>query len=497
MRLNIESFLSICKKMKIKSIFVSFFLLFYPVILSAGDIYIGAATANITPKLPVALDGQMHLRIARTIETPLEADILVLETRNGTKSLENVVFVSCDMVAVPAEMLGLVRDAVKKLTPGIKPENIIINATHTHTGPVIRKGLYPIPEGVTRIEDYYAYFTKQVSEAINKAWNNRTKGSISWGISQAKLGYNRRAVYADGSAVMYGKTNKTDFRSIEGFEDSNVNTLFCWGTDGKLLAMGLNVACTAQELEHRSAVNADYLHPARVMLRKQYGNNLPVISWIGAAGDQSPHLMMFSAAENRMMKLRNIERTDELARRLKMAIDDAYQVVVKDRHSDVILEHKFAKAGLPMRIVTDAEYENSKKEIESIRKQIEADPKTEEKLFRRIGWEGDVLKRYEAQKMTTQPLYEVHIHVVRLGDIVICTNPFELFIDFGIAMQARSRALQTFVVQLAGPGTYLPTGKAQKGGSYSAIIESNIVGPEGGQLLVDKTVELINGMWEE
>ena len=61
---------------------------------------------------------------------------------------------------------------------------------------------------------------------------------------------------------------------------------------------------------------------------------------------------------------------------------------------------------------------------------------------------------------------------------MICTNQFELFTDYGIQMKARSKALQTFVVQLAGAGTCLPTERAVRGGSYSAIVQSNLVGPE-------------------
>ena len=67
-------------------------------------------------------------------------------------------------------------------------------------------------------------------------------------------------------------------------------------------------------------------------------------------------------------------------------------------------------------------------------------------------------------------------------------------------MQARSEALQTFVVQLAGSpawGAYLPTSKAVKGGAYSAVIHSSLIGPEGGQVLVDRTVELIDSLWRD
>ena len=36
--------------------------------------------------------------------------------------------------------------------------------------------------------------------------------------------------------------------------------------------------------------------------------------------------------------------------------------------------------------------------------------------------------------------------------------------EFGIQIKARSRALQTFIIQLAGPGSYVPTGRADRGG---------------------------------
>ena len=48
---------------------------------------------------------------------------------------------------------------------------------------------------------------------------------------------------------------------------------------------------------------------------------------------------------------------------------------------------------------------------------------------------------------------------------------------------------------MTGPGTYLPTEEAVRGGHYSAVVHSSLVGPEGGQVLVDRTAEPINSMW--
>ena len=64
-------------------------------------------------------------------------------------------------------------------------------------------------------------------------------------------------------------------------------------------------------------------------------------------------------------------------------------------------------------------------------------------------------------------------------------------------MKVRSKAVQTFVVQLVRAGTYLPTEKAIRADYYSAVIHSSLVGSEGGNVLVEKTVNIINSLWTE
>jgi hypothetical protein len=44
--------------------------------------------------------------------------------------------------------------------------------------------------------------------------------------------------------------------------------------------------------------------------------------------------------------------------------------------------------------------------------------------------------------------------------VAVATNEFELYTDSGVQMKARSPAVQTFVIQLSGPGSYLLTARA-------------------------------------
>jgi len=94
----------------------------------------------------------------------------------------------------------------------------------------------------------------------------------------------------------------------------------------------------------------------------------------------------------------------------------------------------------------------------------------------------------------------MEVYVVRLGDICFATNPFELFLDYGIRIQAQSPATQTFIVQLSGKGvpwggSYLPSERAEKGGGYSASVYDNPVGYRGGQELVEETLKTIHELW--
>src|SRR5690606_2828885 len=243
---------------------------------------------------------------------------------------------------------------------------IVINATHTHTGPSTRIGNFILPDGVHPVEDNLDFITARVVEGVLQAWNSRKPGSVSWGLGQAKVAVNRRAVYYDGAAKMYGKTKLPEFRGLEGYEDHDLNVLFFWDVNEQLIATCINVSCPAQEVEGRSAINADFWYPVREQLRERFGEELVVLGWIGAAGDQSPHLMYGRVGEERMRELRGLTRLEELARRIVVSVEDVYDVVQTDKHSDIKLIHELKTLKLPKRLVTVNALNEAKSAIEEI-----------------------------------------------------------------------------------------------------------------------------------
>ena len=457
-----------------------------PAFAGASEILVGAATISITPEEPVALAGQMRTRISQSVESPCTATALALESKPAEGAGDQAILVSCDLVAIRDGLIDEVRAAVQPRANGLDLNKIVLSATHTHTAPVAREGTYVLPdEGVMPIAEYRKFLVAQLADVIIQAWENRQPGRVGWGMDHAVIALNRRAVYANGTAQMYGKTDGPEFRGIEGYEDHAVEVLFFWNAKDELIATAINVPCPSQEVESRSAVNADFWHQVRTTLQERHGADLKVLGWTGASGDQSPHLMFRKAAEERMRELRGLDRLEELARRIVNAWEVAYEGAKQDIHADVVFIHKVKEINLPVRQVTQEEYEDAKANIEKL-----TDPKDQP----RQRWYQRVVTRFESQK--PEDTDSMELHAIRLGDIAIATNQFELFTDYGIQMKSRSKALQTFIIQLAGPGSYLPTERAVAGGGYSAVVASSRIGPKGGQVLVDETVELVNSLWE-
>jgi len=437
-----------------------------------GELLVGSARVDITPSKPVALDGQVRTRIARRVESPATAR-------------DQAVMVSCDLVLIADDLQPRLRERLKAHLPDLDADKVFLTATHTHTAPLTREGVYVLPEGeeVLRPDAYVAWLLERLEDAVVRAWKGRKPGGVAWGLGHALVAHNRRAVYADGSARMYGNTADPAFRGIEGYEDHYVDVLFFFDADRRPTALAVCVPCPAQEVESRDAINADFWHETRLRLAERFGKGVHVLGWPGAAGDQSPHLLWYKRAEERMRRLRGLTRLEEIARRIDLAVQEAYEGARQEVHFDPPLVHRVRSLRLPRRLVTEEEYAEAKAFCDAAAKKAKSDPRQS----LRLAWNRKVVERYERQKANP---------AVRLGDVAICTNPFELYTEYGVRIRARSPAVQTFVVQLTGAhGGYLPTREAIRGGGYSTAVFSNLVGPEGGDLLVDRTVETLNEMW--
>ncbi|HUT88009.1 MAG TPA: hypothetical protein VMY37_00800 [Thermoguttaceae bacterium] len=460
---------------------------------AGSELWIGAATGDITPDRPVPLTGYRSVRVSQSILSRCTANVLALEARDGDQVGDQAILVACDLCVIRPGIQEGFRKHVEGRLPGFDIQKLFLASTHTHTAPVLLQDRYQGYGDAMQPKDYVPFLYERMADAVVEAWESRAVGAVAWGLGHAVVGCNRRSVFRDGSAVMYGKTNTPEFRGIEGYEDHAVDVLCFYDDQKKLKAAAITLACPAQSVRG-SSLSADFWHDVRRLLRERHGEGLCVLGFAAPAGDQSPHRLFRQASEARMDKLRGLTQTQELGRRIAAAVDDVVGLIEKDIRTDVPLVHRIERFDVPGRKVTEEEYARAKGLYDPLA--------TKEKLVGPDYWNMNFYKlttdRYDAQQKA-DPRYPIEMHVLRLGDVAIATNPFELYLDYGVQIQARSPAVQTTLIQLASPldfGYYVPTPKALAGGGYSAIVEQSLVGPEGGQALVERTLATIEELWK-
>ena len=447
---------------------------------------IGWATRDFTPDRPAMIQGQRGRRIGREAMDPLTLTALAVE---GDEPTDAAIIISCDMPFTSPALWQDVRERLAESLPAFDGRKLVMNATHTHDAPVIGDGFYDEPGGeVMSPTECRHLLADRAAEAATEAWKSREDHLVGRAFGHAVLGHNRLAVYADGHAEMYGKTRREDFSHIAGYEDHSLDMLFTWKRDGSLSGIAAAIPCPSQVTENLHVFSADYWHEVRIELRKRLGADLFVLPICAPAGDQSPHFLLYGEQEAEMRERRGLSERQEIAIRVADAVDRALACTEAPTPGPVPFRHLVKELNLPPRTITKAERDWAQEQYEEwVREKGET---TSWSPKRRL----EVVEMFDG-KREPEP-FPVELHVMRIGDVALATNPFELFIDYGLRIKARSPAPQTILVQLAGLGWYLPTQRAIDGGGYGATPEVSLVGPEGGQMLVEETLRMINGLWD-
>ena len=468
---------------------------------------IGWAMNDITPIGPASLYGQYYERISEYVQSPLKVTACAIESIDGNTVKEQAVMVSMDLLCPLKALQDKLKKEVHSLIPDFDVRKLFLNATHTHSAP------YPDVES-----DYGKFLLQQLIQVVVSAWDQRTPAGVSSVYGYAVVGHNRRVQYADGTTEMYGDTGRTDFIGLEASVDSGVGMLYCWDVNKNLTGIIMNVSCPAQVTESKYYVSADYWSEVRKQLNESYGKDIFILAQCGAAGDISPRDLpkKYKVGEPDMWDVPGII---EIGKRLVHTINNLYPLAQNTIKIEVDFQHAVKDIEIPTRRVSEEEYMEAFKLSTEIHSREPEDKDSSDTAWNRFlkevtdnekklrfgPWDNKnsdygivrkkdaVIEQYKNQEINLT--YNMELHVIRLGEIAIASNSFELFVDYGFRIAAQSKASLTFIVQLSCDYCdYLATEKALQGGGYSAM--ANFVGADGGDVLVKETVNLINSMWE-
>ena len=98
--------------------------------LEAAELEAGVAVADITPPTGYRMCGYFYERLSTGVHDPLHAKALYLHQDDQQAAL-----VFCDLIGVPQTVTDQARAIATRKT-GIPSTNILVVATHSHTGPL-------------------------------------------------------------------------------------------------------------------------------------------------------------------------------------------------------------------------------------------------------------------------------------------------------------------------------------------------------------------------
>ena len=432
---------------------------------------VGAATCLITPAVGSWQQGAGVTRKGERIRDELEANALFL-----TDGQTPLILISCDLVGLDLATVGPIRNAISSVA-GIPPRQVIVTCTHTHSGPALIRTNYHIPVD----KSYIGLLSQKLVDVASDAVAAAKPAKIGWGMGTAQIGFNRRVCWADGTHTMGGNTRRPDFAGMEGPDDPAHLAIFAVDEADQPIAVVYHNTSHPTNFYGAGLFSADYPDAARKIIRSELGR-IPVLYLNGAQGDINMANPLNPQREDPEVRL---ERIGEMLAKETLRL---YRKA--EFHSNIPLGHTYEDLQVKVRLPEPKQLADAQKVMERIRA---GEKIMGQKLIFAFGT-TELQKQYGKQPIDTMP-----IHVLRIGDVALVTQPCELYCQFGLDIKRRSPTPLTAVVGLAdGYCGYCPTIAAILGGGYSGQpISWTRLEPYAGYHMVEAAGRMMNRLWRE
>ena len=231
----------------------------------------GAAKRNITPAEPIWMSGYASRdRPSEGVYAPIYAKALALEDDAGELS----VLVTADLVGFTRAVSDPIFAEAKKRY-GLSRDRLVLNASHTHSGPVtgqLGRPTYRLEaKEAAVVERYTEGLIDEVLKAIGEAIEALAPAEMAFEQGYAGFAVNRRRV---------------GHREYPGPVDHDVPTMTIRRPDGSLAALVFGYSCHATVM-NRYEIHGDYPGFAQAELEKRYPGAVALFL-AGCGADQNP-----------------------------------------------------------------------------------------------------------------------------------------------------------------------------------------------------------------
>lgn len=448
----------------------------------------GAHAQDITPTLPISLNGGMADRMAKGIHDPLHARCLVID--DGTTQ---IAFAVCDSCMIPREVFDAAKAIASKKT-GIPVTNMLFSSTHTHTAPTAAGVFQSDPD-----EGYRKLLIERIAQGIIQAHANLEPAKIGWAVgSDDTQVFNRRWLAREGvllpnpfgQAVDRVKMNpglgNPNVGKPAGPIDPQVCLLSAQAIDGRPIALFTNYSLHYVGGVPGDQVSADYygMYAKRIteLLDVKQVPGKPAFVAImsnGTSGDINNINFALRAFPARKPG----EQAQLVADSVAQAAHKAHQTI--EHRQDISLQAASAEIELAVRKPTAEDVEQAQALLEKA--------KATGPVLRGF---TDIYARETVLLAEYPDTVRTQLQTIRIGELAIAAIPCEVFVEVGLAIKKQSPFKPTFTISLAnGYNGYLPTPEQHALGGYETWrARSSYLEVNASEKIQAKLMELFNSL---
>lgn len=449
----------------------------------------GFYDTDITPAMGSQVPASYSKRYASGVRDPLKARAAVF-----TEGQNTVALIGLDTGSVCTRIVNLIREAAERKTDGrIKSSNIMIAASHTHSGgslcglfpneledapPLVKKMMFEF--SISSDPEYERLVVERASDAVFLALTRMNATTFSFGSGQeGTVSFCRQMKMKNGRTFTHPGKGNPDIVGPASPNDPEVGVIGAWREDNTLAGCVVNFTCHATAWQ-QTDFSADWIASMEQTIRAVYGQDVVVVFLNGAAGD-------IGTVNN--MNLRKGRSPEEkiimIGTRIGAEVVKVLAAAERGDASPVVSVSQ--KITIQHRVPTP---EKVKRSRETVEQWIEN--KTN-RINNDFIWAKEILIcNYIAGKGAEK----IEIQAVQIGPTLFLANPSEYFCSLGLTIKAavRKRFPFVYVVELAnGSVGYVPGEKAfgSTGGGYETRLTgvSNLE-PRAGEIIAEACIAL-------
>lgn len=433
-------------------------------------LHAGFGRVDITPPVNVWLSGYA----ARTspaigIHDELRATALVLSS-DGQKAA----IVSLDLIGLDFQTIEAIRKLVCEWV-GISGEALIINCSHTHSGPSV----YRLRAMGDINKAYIETLPTRVATAVKLANDSLKPAKILLGVCEGAIGINRRERKPDGS-IQIGK-------NPQGPIDPNVYVLRVEDENGNVMGIVVHHAAHAVVLGPNNLyVSADYPGVTVRAIERVFGDGTVAMFLQGCCGNI-----------NAIREKGTFDECERIGMALAGTALRAASFANEIEPTPIIAQRRV----LQLPLLPPPSKDELKEMMQSYRRDLNEAKRSGDKVREQVtkamlNWakEASRLARSRSAKLT-QPF---EMTALRIGDLAILGLSGEVFIEYALNIRGSSPFKETFVLGYTnGCIGYVPTTSAYDEGGYEVDMAYKYYGtlmlsPDCERLILDEANSMLN-----